>query len=365
MEPIRVLHLIQASGTGGYEQYVTTLLKTLQGKGVEFELAYGQEGTLTELARKMGLPVHPLPMESPWDQTAAKALAKFCRERKIDTVHTHFLRENYVAAFSKLHGNKARLVNTIHMLEPKSKAVLAMNRIMYRLVDGIIAVSGAVKDMAIREGLQARKLQIVYSGVLTRPCAADEIAAERKRLGIEEGETVFTSIARFREEKGHAFALKAAEAFYRKRPEARVRFVLAGDGALLEPMREAAKSLGGKVILPGLCTDPALLLQASDVLLSHSEQEAFGLSIVEGIQCGLPAVATDAGGPREILGGAAPCGVLVPKGDAEGYADALIRLLEDEDFRGGLVANLPAAQARFSVEQMAADTLRQYRGQLG
>lgn len=361
MEPIRVLQLIQASGTGGYEQYVKTLLKTMQGKSVTFELAYGQEGTLPALAREMGILTHKLPMESPWDQKAAKALAALCKERNIQAVHTHFLRENYVAAFSKLHGNKARLVNTIHMLEPKSKAVLAMNRIMYRLVDSIVAVSEAVKDMAISEGLQAKKLKVIYSGVLARPCSAKEVEDQRKSLGIEPGETVCTSIARFREEKGHAFMLQAIEAFYRKRPEAKVRFVLAGDGALLQPMREAAAPLGSRVILPGLCTDPSLLLSASDVLLSHSEQEAFGLSIVEGIQCGLPAVATDAGGPREILGGAAPCGLLVPKGDAEGFADALIQLLEEEDVRGGLLANLPAAQKRFSVETMAAETLAMYQ----
>ena len=97
----RVLHLLNYAGQGGTEQYIRTLLQALEGQGVQAELACNEAGPLAQWAEARGLPVHSLAMASPFDRGAVKALAALCRDRKIDVIHTHYLRENYIALQAK------------------------------------------------------------------------------------------------------------------------------------------------------------------------------------------------------------------------------------------------------------------------
>ncbi|MEU9603573.1 glycosyltransferase family 4 protein [Streptomyces sp. NPDC048057] len=84
-----------------------------------------------------------------------------------------------------------------------------------------------------------------------------------------------------------------------------------------------------------------------------SSKESFGMTIVEAMRCGLPVVATDCPhGPREIIADGVD-GRLVPVGDADAVADALLELIEDDDLRRRTGAAALAASMRFDPARIA------------
>ena len=91
--------------------------------------------------------------------------------------------------------------------------------------------------------------------------------------------------------------------------------------------------------------DVARYLRGATALLSTSEFEAFGMAVLEAMACGVPVVATNSGGVREVLNEA--CGVLLDVGDVEGLADASCRLLADS----ALARSMGEAGRRRAEEQ--------------
>jgi glycosyltransferase involved in cell wall biosynthesis len=92
--------------------------------------------------------------------------------------------------------------------------------------------------------------------------------------------------------------------------------------------------------------------------------EGFGLAILEQLAAGIPTVAFDQGGPRDILGSSMPQ-LLVPTGDVEGFANALVRTLQFElpEYQRLVELSLATAES-YSWSKIADDTLEQYRAAL-
>jgi len=137
-------------------------------------------------------------------------------------------------------------------------------------------------------------------------------------------------VANLRAQKDHLTLLRAIA----RVPEAHLLLV----GADVEPeyaalVREEAATLGDRVTLLGLRPDVPDLLRGCDVGVLASVSEGFPLSVLEYGRAGLAAVATRVGQCAEILEDA---GVLVPPGDPEALADALLALLRDPARRQAL-----------------------------
>ena len=139
-----------------------------------------------------------------------------------------------------------------------------------------------------------------------------------------------------------------------------------GDGpdrAMLEQRAESL-GLGDRVLFAGEEVPPWARFTRWDVLVVPSLHEGFGNVVVEGLAVGVPVVATDCGGPAEILAGGE--GVLVPPGDPDALAAALARVLAEpasaaERARRGQAL----ARDRFSVDAMANGMIAVYARALG
>lgn len=130
-------------------------------------------------------------------------------------------------------------------------------------------------------------------------------------------------VANLRAQKDHLTLLRA----FARIPDAHLLLA----GAEVEPayaarVREEASSLGDRVTFLGSRPDVPDLLRGCDVGVLSSASEGFPLSLLEYGRAGLAAVATRVGQCPEVLDGA---GILVPPGDPEALADALLALLRD------------------------------------
>lgn len=367
-EMLNVLHLIHYLGNGGSEKYICSLAEKLHNRLCNFTIAYCVEGHGEEPFQELGIDLIRMEMNSPIDIRAARMLKRLCEQRSIDVIHTHFLRENYIGILSKILGNKVKIINTRHMLFENSKLVIWANRLICRLDDKIIAVSGHVREQLLREGILPEKVELIYTGIDLKQWNTPASGSFRKEFGIAEDEILVTSAARFSAEKGHDFFIDAVKYFKEQVRDNRIsipklRFILAGEGELLDSITGKVKTYGldADIIFTGYRRDMKNILESSDVFISHSSSESFGISILEAMAAGLPIISTDSGGTREIVIDRLKSGILIDYGDTKAFSDALISLLTNKDLRNSFVSNgRHVVEKYFNLDKTAEETYNLY-----
>ena len=156
------------------------------------------------------------------------------------------------------------------------------------------------------------------------------------------------AVGRLSDAKDFPTLLKAIVRMNEKR---KVKCIILGEGELREKLQGMIEqlSLSGTVDLHGFVGNPYAYLAKADLFVLSSRREGFPNVLVEAMACGTPVVATDCpSGPAEILENG-KYGPLVPVGDAQALADAMLRTLDDH-----LPAETLIARAEeFSVEKIA------------
>jgi glycosyltransferase involved in cell wall biosynthesis len=203
------------------------------------------------------------------------------------------------------------------------------------------------------------KLIVVRNGVDSPSLpAGDSRVAIREELGIDSGTLLGLFVGEL--DKNKAPLVAAAGAVEASSRGTRVILAVAGDGPerkeLMELRHPAVRVLGYR-------DDVKPLLAAADVFVHTSEREGVPFSLLEAMIRGLPIVATSGIGTSEVVGDAA---MVVPLGDSDALAAALIRLGEDQPMRAALGRRAhDRAREIFGVERFLTETQTVYEGVLG
>jgi len=205
-----------------------------------------------------------------------------------------------------------------------------LNRRLESLTDAFIAVAQPHAEYLTRcEGCPPHKVRVVPNGVdIERFRPISPAPRLREELGLPPGAPVAAIVAALRPEKNHELFLRVAALARREAPSA--QFLIVGDGALRPRLEALANDLGlaGIVHFLGTRSDIPELLSCVDVLALSSHMEANPVSILEGLACEKPVVATRVGSiPETVKDGVN--GYLVPAGDAQHMAERLAELLND------------------------------------
>ena len=360
---MKVLHLLNHAGQGGTEQYIRTLICAMKQENVEAELACHEYGPLAQWAQENDLPVHRLEMNSPFDRAAVAALVQLCRERKIDVIHTHFLRENYIALQAKGKLPGLRVVYTYHILTENSAVQKICNRILSLRQDAAVANCSAGAARLAQNGVPKGKIRLVYNAVEPEHWQEDN-STLREELGVGEETFLFLFAARLVEGKGHLWLLDSVKQL-KARTAHPFRLVLAGAGPLEEQLKQRMEELGltDTVIFLGFRSDMSNLYHGADLTICSSESETLSLLLLESLACSTPAVATNVGGIPDILSPEHDCGAMVPYGDTDGLAQAMAAVMEDRETLRRWSANGPRViEEKFSVRSQCRQMLALYRG---
>jgi glycosyltransferase involved in cell wall biosynthesis len=139
------------------------------------------------------------------------------------------------------------------------------------------------------------------------------------------------------------------------------RLLIIGEGSARVGLTERAQTLNVQhaVTFAGYVSEAEKIaaLERAAVVVNTSEKEGWGMTVIEGNACGVPSVSSDVPGLRDSVRDA-ETGLLVPYGDVDALADAVVRVLTDGVLRARLIANGIAWAARFSWDNVAADTQR-------
>jgi glycosyltransferase involved in cell wall biosynthesis len=335
-----VLHFIDSFHQGGSERQAVQLVRLLH-KGNQYRTHVAclkGDGVLRGEVVELGVGEIPeYRLTSFYDRNAVRQLrrcARMLRDREIDVVHTHdFYTNIFGMAAARLAGVPVRIASRRETLGMHNKPQKLVERSAYRLAQAVVANAEAVRQQLIVEGVPAEKVFVVHNGLdleRVRPQRAerDEILA-LLRLPVARQRRLVTAVANLRHPvKDHPMFLRAAQRVRAAVPQA--AFVIAGEGELLEPLRNLASQLGlaNDVFFIGRCQNVAELLAVSDVCVLSSKAEGFSNSLLEYMAAARPVVATDVGGARETVA-EGETGHLVKSGDDETMAERLIALLND------------------------------------
>jgi glycosyltransferase involved in cell wall biosynthesis len=258
----------------------------------------------TEWLGEQGIPVHHL-HRGRFDPRILGDLVALARERRARILHVH----GYAAAdFGRLAARKvgAKLVLHEHFADPRMPAYQALaDRILPGRTDGAIAVSRSTRDFLVKERfVPAQRVRLIWNGAPLdefAPVSAERARRVRRELGIPEEALVFGTIGRLNAQKGHRFLLDAAA---RALPGlARARVLIAGDGDLMDELRQQAAALGidDRVVFAGHRTDVPDLLGTLDVFCISSLYEGTPLALFEAMASGRAIVSTAVDGCVEVL----------------------------------------------------------------
>jgi len=195
-------------------------------------------------------------------------------------------------------------------------------RAAYHAADAVAPVCAYNSQWEAFYGVPEERVRVIYNGVDPARFPAVEPPA---------GPPTVVSVARIDPLKD-PLTLIAAAAVVRQRVPG-VRFDLWGPAPDLEYLRECEAlieelGLGETVRLCGATANPGAAYAAGHVVALSSVSEGFPYSVIEGMMCGRPVVATDVGGVREAVGA---FGTVVPPRRPDRLGEALVSLLSDEE----------------------------------
>jgi glycosyltransferase involved in cell wall biosynthesis len=235
---------------------------------------------------------------------------------------------------------------------PASTFIRARN-VLFRRAARFVAISAVIEQEYLALGVQPGRIARIPNSVdlsRFRPASGEERNRLRRRFGIAAGRPVAIFTGRLVTTKGLPSLLRAWPAVLERHPEALL--VLVGSGGLglqnCESMlRHQAKEkhLAGSVLFTGSVDNVEEYLQAGDIFVFPTEREAFGISIIEAMACGLPVVTTGVDGIRDIVR-AGKDALLVGAGDDASLAAAI-----SSAFDGGCRIQAIAEAARERVTQ--------------
>lgn len=207
---------------------------------------------------------------------------------------------------------------------------MQMEDFIARFADWVVSNSEAGRDYVIQRGIPRKRTRVIYNGVnLERLSVAEEdIGRIRSRLCIPPGGKVVGIMARLFPQKDHFTFLRAAAIINQTLPD--TRFALVGDGPRRSALELLSQELGinSKTVFFGEQPDVGTYLSIFDVAVLTSEAEGCSNSLLESMALGKPVVANDVGGNRELVDHGKN-GLLVPFGDYNALADAIVNLLQN------------------------------------
>jgi glycosyltransferase involved in cell wall biosynthesis len=395
VEPVelRALQVVGNLDRGGAQEVVRTLARFLPEAGCVPVVATLRDGPLRPEIEELGVAVEVI-----GGRTASVAhlssfmsdvsriqrrLEEVAERHRTNVLQTHLLHTlDFLmpalrgsgpirAVFWTVHNSRLQLrrdqlAGASWALTPKRVAHRTLYRLLSRRVDGLIAVSSDVARAVRREYRVPRsKVAVIPNGVdLDRFEIDVDRDAVRAGLGIHADAPVAIVVAKLLPQKGHRILLEALPAVLGRHP--RMRFLLVGEGALADSLREQIRRAGleESVQLLGPRRDIPELLAASDLFVLPSLWEGLPMALLEAMASGLPVVASDVSGTREVVQDG-ESGLLVPAGDVSALAAAMSRLLADREMASRLgQAGRRRVEACYSASAQARQHVELYRYRL-
>ncbi len=322
---------------GGAERVMVNLARGFSEKGLDVDLVLAKaEGPyLSEVPAG----VRVIDLHSSRVLASLPNLIHYLRRERPQAILSAMDHANIVAIWArKLARVQSRVVVTVHNTLSRAttnsdnfrgRLMPCLIRMFYPWADAVVAVSGGVaEDLAKATGLPQEQIRVIYNPVVT-PEILEKAEEPLNHTWFAPGEPpVILSAGRLTKQKDYPTLIRAFAMVRRERP---ARLMILGEGEERPKLEALIQELGldEDVSLPGFVDNPYAYMARSAVFVLSSAWEGLPTVLIEAMAVGTPVVSTDCpSGPAEILEGG-KWGKLVPVGDIEKIAKAIIDTLED------------------------------------
>lgn len=360
---MRILYITTIGSTMGF---FSSLIRELLDAGHSVEIATNEnegEAPVPSCFQEWGCRVHSITCtRSPFDKRNLKAIREIktiAKQGHYDIIHCH---TPIAAACTRIACHSLRkdglkVFYTAHGFHFYTGAPLK-NWLLYFPVEWLCAhwtdvlITINQEDYArAKKHMHAKRVEYVPGvgiDVNRFMGATVDRAAKRREIGVPEDAILLLSVGELNDNKNHATVIRALA----KAGDTNIHYAIAGKGPLKETLEALAKSLdvGAQLHLLGYRRDVAGLYKAADICVFPSIREGQGLAALEGMASGLPLIASDNRGTRDILIQGKNA-LICRYNDVEGFAEAIQLLSKDQELREkmGLVNEEKSREFDFAI----------------
>ena len=322
---MKILHVISSLELGGAQRLLADLLPIMAEQHDVFLLVnVNVNNELTSKLENAG--VHIIAMNQPNLYSVANVwkIVRVMKEVDMDIVHVHLFPTVYWTALASLFV-RVKLIFTEHSTSNKRRGkwyFRPVERFMYGRYDRIVSISSAVQE-ALVVWLKAKnddpRFIVVNNGIDLLRFQA------HKESTVIESERNLVMVSRFVPSKDHQTVIRAMLDI-----PADVHLFFIGDGETMKECQELVKqlSLEKRIHFLGRQEDIKPWLSKAYLGIQSSKWEGFGLTAVEMMAAGLPVIASDVNGLKQVVEGA---GELFEGGNSKTLATIVCKILNDRD----------------------------------
>lgn len=342
----------------------------------------GAEGQLTQVVRGLGARYEPIVVALSADGSAmrdeltgrgvvvvtiggsslsrARNLAAVLNDHRVDVVHSWLFIANAYVLAARLLGARQPIITSARNCKVQGRVSQLANALAFRASDAIVVNSADVGAYIRRHyRAPARRIRVVRNGIDTerfRPTS--EAPAEDTLRGP------IVAVGRLVHQKNHALFLRAAAELSRRVTD--LRFVIVGDGPLRAQLEAQARELGiaTAVTFAGERDDVDAIVRSASLFWLTSRWEGMPNVVLEALASGVPVIATDVGGTRELIRSGVD-GFVVAEGDGGAFVTHSQLLLTQPQQWAQLRRAARERALEFSTERMIAALSDVYEEVLG
>ncbi len=352
---MKILQISSARSIGGGERHVVDLSNELTKRGHDIFVAVVPGSPLpTALSRVPPGNMTEFPLRNAFDVSSAIKIGHFAKKKGVELINSHFAKDYPVGAVAaRIAG--VPLVITRHVLFPMNR----LHRFFLSSVKNVIAPSNAVAESLRKQDIfPVEKIKTIRYGL-------DIARFPERRMEDREGICI-GSIGNLDRVKGFDVLIRAAGIISKLRRDVRYRIV--GEDRSRDGQNEtflrgliAELNLNDSVELSGWSNDIRDVLASFDIFVSASRSESFGFVIAEAMLSGLPVIATETEGAKELISDPS-LGQLLPIDSPERLGETILELLNDKQKREQLTRyGRDHVTNKFSLQRMVDETEALYK----
>jgi glycosyltransferase involved in cell wall biosynthesis len=303
---VRVLQLISSKGYYGAENVVVNLARALEDSGSRavvgaFRNSHSVHLEVIDRAQKQGLTVQTFECNGRFDYSVVDRISSFVAESGIDLVHTHGYKADLYGYFAARRAGKP-IIATCHNWIGDSLAVRvyeAIDRFGLASFDAVVAVSEAIADRLVEDGVSPPKIVRIHNGIEVTSFV-HAFPTLRRDLGWDE-RFIIGSVGRLSEEKGQDVLIHACSDLLRSNKD--VVLVFVGDGPQKTWLKGLASRFGisSQVAFVGNRDDMPGVYASMDLFVLPSRAEGMPMVLLEAMASGLPVIASRVGAVPTVV----------------------------------------------------------------
>jgi glycosyltransferase involved in cell wall biosynthesis len=356
---INVLHIIQGLfSKGGTPRKLLSLVerRTKEKFHHIFFVYSNQKDNLNDKIIQAGGSLIQVERQKKYDIRLLFDILHVVHKYQVHLINTHFARADLYGTIAGILTGRPVIKNVHGILWNESGCLQKLDGLLSKYRACAVCNSKATQEAVICQ-TGARNCRVIYNGVPDRTVSLQpgQVAELRASIGIPRGAFVVGHVGGLIPLRDQSIIIDSVSLLVNKLSN--ILLVFIGDGPIRQQLEDHAASLGvaEKVRFLGYRENVPALMNIFDVYVNMAREEGFGISVVEAMQTGLSVILANSGALPELIEDGVS-GILVPPGESEPLAKALLQL-RDEPQWAAKIGNAARTRAlnMFSIERFTSD----------